>query len=144
MIAEALETAPDMAAAAARVRQAKAMLGVRESASAPQLSARASASEDKLSYNHLSPDAFTPRGMNDYGRATLDLSWSLDLWGKQRAAVAAAVGELAAVGLPGEQQLGQPGDGQRVGDPQQQGQGQQGSDCYHDSLAPKGWLGMRV
>lgn len=96
LIAEALETAPDMAAAAARVRQAKAMLGVRESASAPQLSARASASEDKLSYNHLSPDAFTPRGMNDYGRATLDLSWSLDLWGKQRAAVAAAAGELAA------------------------------------------------
>ena len=96
LIAEALETAPDMAAAAARVQQAKAMLGVRESASAPQLSARASASEDKLSYNHLSPDAFTPRGMNDYGRATLDLSWSLDLWGKQRAAVAAAAGELAA------------------------------------------------
>ena len=96
LIAEALETAPDMAAAAARVRQAKAMLGVRESASAPQLSARASVSEDKLSYNHLSPDAFTPRGMNDYGRATLDLSWSLDLWGKQRAAVAAAAGELSA------------------------------------------------
>lgn len=96
LIAEALQTAPDMAAAAARVQQAKAMLGVRESASVPQLSARASASEDKLSYNHLSPDAFTPRGMNDYGRATLDLSWSLDLWGKQRAAVAAAAGELAA------------------------------------------------
>ena len=96
LIAEALQTAPDMAAAVARVQQAKAMLGVRESASAPQLSARASASEDKLSYNHLSPDAFTPRGMNDYGRATLDLSWSLDLWGKQRAAVAAAAGELAA------------------------------------------------
>ena len=96
LIAEALQTAPDMAAAAARVQQAKAMLGVRESASVSQLSARASASEDKLSYNHLSPDAFTPRGMNDYGRATLDLSWSLDLWGKQRAAVAAAAGELAA------------------------------------------------
>ena len=55
-----------------------------------------------------------------------------------------AVGELAAVGLPGEQQLGQPGDRQRITHSQQQGQGQQGSDCYHDSLAPKGWLGMRV
>ena len=96
LIAEALQTAPDMAAAAARVQQARAMLDVSESASAPQISARASASEDKLSYNHLTPEAFTPRGMNDYGRATLDLSWSLDLWGKQRAAVAAAAGELAA------------------------------------------------
>jgi NodT family efflux transporter outer membrane factor (OMF) lipoprotein len=96
LIAQALEGAPDMAAAAARVQQARAMLGVSEAASAPQLSARASVSEDKLSYNHLTPEAFAPRGMNDYGRATLDLSWSLDLWGKQRAAVAAAAGELAA------------------------------------------------
>lgn len=96
LIAQALEGAPDMAAAAARVQQARAMLGVSTSAGAPQISARATVSEDKLSYNHLTPDAFTPRGMNDYGRATLDLSWSLDLWGKQRAAVAAAAGELAA------------------------------------------------
>lgn len=96
LMAEALQGAPDMAAAAARVEQARAMRGVSEAARSPQLSARASASEDKLSYNHLTPEAFTPRGMNDYGRATLDLSWSLDLWGKQRAAVAAAAGELAA------------------------------------------------
>lgn len=96
LIDQALQGAPDMAAAAARVQQAKAMLGVSESASAPQVSARVSATEDKLSYNHLTPEAFTPRGMNDYGRATLDLSWSLDFWGKQRAAVAAAAGELAA------------------------------------------------
>jgi hypothetical protein len=33
------------------------MLGVSEAASAPQLSARASVSEDKLSYNHLTPEA---------------------------------------------------------------------------------------
>ncbi|RGE46752.1 multidrug transporter [Comamonas testosteroni] len=96
LIAEALLGAPDMAAAAARVQQARAMLGVSESASAPQISARASATEDKISYNYLTPSAFAPRGMNDYGRASLDLSWSLDFWGKQRAAVAAAAGELAA------------------------------------------------
>lgn len=96
LIAQALEGAPDMAAAAARVQQARAMLGVSAAAGVPQISARATVSEDKLSYNHLTPDAFVPRGMNDYGRATLDLSWSLDLWGKQRASVAAAAGELAA------------------------------------------------
>ena len=38
LIAEALQTAPDMAAAVARVQQAKAMLGVRESASPPRSS----------------------------------------------------------------------------------------------------------
>lgn len=96
LIEEALQTAPDMAAAAARVRQAQSLLGVQESASAPQLSANASVTGDKLSYNHLTPAEMTPRGMNDYGRATLDLNWSLDFWGKQRAAIAAAAGELQA------------------------------------------------
>lgn len=96
LIDEALDGAPDMAAAAARVRQAQALLGIQDSASSPQLAANASFKGDKLSYNHLTPAAMTPRGMNDYGRATLDLGWSLDLWGKQRAAVAAAAGELQA------------------------------------------------
>ena len=69
LIDQALQGAPDMAAAAARVQQAKAMLGVSESASAPQVSARVSATEDKLSYNHLTPEAFTPRGSRRAGRA---------------------------------------------------------------------------
>lgn len=96
LVEEALQGAPDMAAAAARVRQAQALLGLSESASGPQLSAKLSITGDKLSYNHLTPATMTPRGMNDYGRATLDFGWSLDLWGKHRAAVAAAAGELQA------------------------------------------------
>ena len=96
LIDEALQGAPDMAAAAARVRQAQALLGIQNGASGPQVSANASIKGDKLSYNHLTPAAMTPRGINDYGRATLDLGWSLDLWGKHRAAVAAAAGELQA------------------------------------------------
>ena len=96
LIAEALNHAPDMAAAAARVRQAQALLGVSESATAPQLSANASISGDKYSYHYLTPAEMTPRGLNDTGRATLDLRWSLDLWGKHRAAIAAASGELQA------------------------------------------------
>lgn len=96
LIDEALQGAPDMQAAAARVQQAQAMLGLSESATAPQLSANANVKGDKLSYHHLTPASMTPRGMQDYGRATLDLSWSLDLWGKHRAAIAAAQGELEA------------------------------------------------
>jgi NodT family efflux transporter outer membrane factor (OMF) lipoprotein len=37
-----------------------------------------------------------PQGYNDYGRATLDFSWELDFWGKNRAAVAAAVSDARA------------------------------------------------
>ena len=96
LIDEALQGAPDMAAAAARVRQAQALLGIQDSATGLQVSANASIKGDKLSYNHLTPADMTPRGINDYGRATLDLGWSLDLWGKHRAAVAAAAGELQA------------------------------------------------
>ena len=96
LVDKALQEAPDMAAAAARVRQAQALLGVQQSALAPQVAANASIKEDKLSYHHLTPAEMTPRGMNDYGRATLDVSWSLDLWGRQRASIAAAAGELQA------------------------------------------------
>ena len=96
LIDEALQGAPDMAAAAARVRQAEAMLGVSESATAPQISANANAAAEKYSYNYLTPSTMVPHGLNDTGRATLDLRWSLDLWGKHRAAVAAAAGEVEA------------------------------------------------
>ncbi len=34
--------------------------------------------------------------MNDYGRATLDVRWELDFWGKNRAALAAATSEQEA------------------------------------------------
>ena len=96
LIDEALQGAPDMAAAAARVRQAQALLGVQQSSTRPQLSANASVSGEKFSHNYLTPSAMTPDGLNDTGRATLNLHWSLDLWGQQRAAIAAAAGELQA------------------------------------------------
>ena len=42
------------------------------------------------------------QGWNDYGRATLDFSWELDFWGKNRAALAAATSEaIAAAGRRG-------------------------------------------
>ena len=96
LIDEALQGAPDMAATAARVRQAQAVLGQSESANRPQISANASVGGDKYSYNYLTPASMVPHGMNDTGRATLDLRWSLDLWGKNRAAIQAAAGDMAA------------------------------------------------
>ncbi|RJF92465.1 efflux transporter outer membrane subunit [Noviherbaspirillum saxi] len=96
LIEEALAGSPDMAAASARLQQAEALTRVAGSAGKPQASANASVTEDKLSYNYLTPSEVIPRGWNDYGRATLDLRWELDFWGKNRAALAAATSELEA------------------------------------------------
>ena len=67
-----------MAAAAARVRQAEAALGVNASALTPQIAANANVASEKFSYNYLTPAAIVPHGMNDTGRATL-------LWEGRRA-----------------------------------------------------------
>ena len=69
----------------------------------PQLSANTSITEQKQSYNYLSPAAMTPQGWNDYGRSSLDFSWELDFWGKNRAALAAATSEAVAAGADADQ-----------------------------------------
>ena len=96
LIEEALQGAPDMAAAAARVQQAEALLGVEAAALQPQVAGQGQLGAEKYSYNYLTPAAIVPHGMNDTGRVTLNLQWSLDFWGKYRSAVQAAHGELAA------------------------------------------------
>ncbi|MGC3965458.1 MAG: efflux transporter outer membrane subunit [Rhodocyclaceae bacterium] len=96
LIDEALRSAPDMAAASARLRRAEAMGTVANSALGPQIGANAAASVEKLSYNHIIAKEFTPKGWNDYGRLTLDFNWQLDFWGKNRAALAAALSQADA------------------------------------------------
>lgn len=96
LIDEALADAPDLAAAAARLQQADAMLQRAGAALQPQVGANASVTGDKLSYNHLIPRSPATESFNDYGRATLDLRWELDFWGKNRTALAAATSEREA------------------------------------------------
>ncbi len=96
LIDEALRDAPDLAAASARLQQADAVMQMTGSALKPQLSANAAVTEDKLSYNFLTPRDMTPSGWNDYGRVSLDFRWELDFWGKNRAALAAATSQLEA------------------------------------------------
>jgi NodT family efflux transporter outer membrane factor (OMF) lipoprotein len=96
LIEEGLAGAPSMAAALARLQRAEATVQLTGAAMRPKLSANASVSEDRLSYNYLTPRSATPSGWNDYGRATLDFRWELDFWGKNRAALAAATSELEA------------------------------------------------
>ncbi len=96
LIQEGLATAPDMAIAAARLRAAEASRQVAGAPLLPQVSANGSATEQRQSYNYLTPRAMTPEGWQDYGRATIDFSWEIDFWGKNRAALAAATSELQA------------------------------------------------
>ncbi|HTU65773.1 MAG TPA: efflux transporter outer membrane subunit [Steroidobacteraceae bacterium] len=103
LIAEGLAGAPTIAAADARLRRARSYESAARGALAPQVGIDASATEQKQSYNYLSPAAMTPQGWNDYGRATLDISWELDFWGKNRAALAAATSEAVAANADADQ-----------------------------------------
>ena len=96
LIDEALRDAPNLAAAGARLRRAEAIGQVAGAPLLPQLGANASATEQRQSYNYLTLKSMTPEGWQDYGRATLDFSWELDFWGKNRAALAAATSETEA------------------------------------------------
>jgi NodT family efflux transporter outer membrane factor (OMF) lipoprotein len=96
LIQEGLANSPDMAVAAARLRNAEASRQVSNAALYPQVTGNGSVTEQKQSYNYLTPRSMTPDGWQDYGRATIDFSWEIDFWGKNRAALAAATSELQA------------------------------------------------
>ena len=96
LITEALAGSPTMAAAKARLERARSNAQITGAALQPQVSANGSITEQKQSSNYLTPPSATPEGWNDYGRATLDFSWELDFWGKNRAALAAATSEVDA------------------------------------------------
>ncbi len=96
LMAEALAHSPTMAQAEARVREAIARSQIARSALYPTIGAGASVSKEKLSYNYIFPKTAVPRGWNDMGEVTLDFSWELDFWGKNRDALKAATSEAKA------------------------------------------------
>jgi len=103
LIDQAMAGSPTLAMARARLEAAQAMGQVAGAARLPQVSANAAAIEGKQSYDFLTPRAALPQGWNDYGSASVDFSWELDFWGKNRAAVAAAVSEERASAVEVEQ-----------------------------------------
>jgi NodT family efflux transporter outer membrane factor (OMF) lipoprotein len=96
LIEEALRDAPDVRLAQARLSGAAALAQGIGATRMPEVSAGASLTEEKQSYNSLMPRQALPSGWNDYGVATMNLDWELDFWGKNRAALAAAVSEQQA------------------------------------------------
>ncbi|WP_018062023.1 efflux transporter outer membrane subunit [Caulobacter sp. UNC279MFTsu5.1] len=96
LIDEALSGSPDLAAAQARVAKAQALAGQAKAATLPSVTANGSYASVKQSYNNGIPPAFVPQGYNDSGRATLDFTYELDFFGKNRAALAAATSDAQA------------------------------------------------
>jgi NodT family efflux transporter outer membrane factor (OMF) lipoprotein len=103
LIEEGLAGSPSVAVADARLRRARAGQDSARGALAPLVTANTSLTEQRQSYNYLSPAAMTPQGWNDYGRSTVDFTWELDFWGKNRAALAAATSEAFAAHADADQ-----------------------------------------
>jgi NodT family efflux transporter outer membrane factor (OMF) lipoprotein len=103
LIAEARSGSPQVAAALARVRAADALAEQSRAALTPTVQADGTATLDKNSYNTAIPAQFVPRGWNDSGRISLSGGFDLDLWGRNRAALAAARGEAAAAAVDARQ-----------------------------------------
>ena len=99
LIAEGLTGSPDVAAAAGRLRRAQGLARQAGAALLPSIDARGSVTEERQSLNNGFPDnfkGFLPQGWNDHGMAALSLDFDLDLWGRNRAALAAATSERRA------------------------------------------------
>jgi NodT family efflux transporter outer membrane factor (OMF) lipoprotein len=96
LIDEALKNAPDLDLAQARLKAAAAQVQGAGATRFPEVTASAEIVEAKQSYDFLVPRQALPKGWNGYGAATLNMSYEIDFWGKNRAALAAAVSEQRA------------------------------------------------
>jgi NodT family efflux transporter outer membrane factor (OMF) lipoprotein len=96
LIDEALAGAPTLAQAQARARQAGALAEQAGAVLAPQVGVDASVGGVKQSYNQGIPSALIPHGWRDAGRVAVDMAWDLDLFGRNRARLAAATSEAQA------------------------------------------------
>lgn len=96
LIEEALAKSPDMALAAARIRAADAASERAGGTLLPTLTVDGAVGGNKQSYNLGIPAQFVPKGVIETGRLSATLGLNLDLWGRNRAALAAARGEAQA------------------------------------------------
>lgn len=96
LIGEGLKGSPDVAIAAARVRAADAMAQQAGAALLPRVGAEGSVGGTQQSKNLGIPPDFVPDGIQDTGHAAATFAFDLDLWGRNRAALAAATSEAEA------------------------------------------------
>ncbi len=96
LIERALQQAPSMSLAAARLEDARQQLRLASALRGVQLDASANLQRNRLSDNSLFPPRFL--GFNWYDQADLGLRarYGIDWWGRQRALIAAAVSAARA------------------------------------------------
>lgn len=95
LVSRALAGNPGLHAAEARVRAARAYADTVRSQLYPTLDANAAVSREQFSANSIYPPRFSGAWVNQ-GRLTLDFDYEFDFWGKNRDALAAALGEARA------------------------------------------------
>ena len=95
LVAAALAGNPTMRTAQARLDRALAGTELAGAARLPQLSASAESSRQRLSENYIYPPPLGGSAQS-LNTATLNASWELDLFGRNRAALDAAVGSARA------------------------------------------------
>jgi multidrug efflux system outer membrane protein len=95
LIEEALQHNADIAVAAARVVEARALASIAESALYPSIYAQFAGNRTRSSAVGTFPLEGIPLTQNDY-RATLGASYEIDFWGKYRRASEAARADLLA------------------------------------------------
>ena len=96
LIDEALAGSPTMAEAEARVRRALANAQQAGSRLQPSLDASASGGFAQQSENNGAPPGAVPQGWNDNAQVALNLTFDLDLWGRNRANLRAALSDADA------------------------------------------------
>jgi NodT family efflux transporter outer membrane factor (OMF) lipoprotein len=95
LMQQALAGSPNLRAAEARVRSARALADAARASLYPTLDFNASANRERFSANDIYPPPFGGSWVNQ-GRATLDFNYEFDFWGKHRNELGAAIGDARA------------------------------------------------
>ena len=95
LVAQALESSPNLKLARARLARAQAVTEVVDAAALPQLGAQFDATRQRYTRNGLVPPPLAGT-LQETGTAQLNASWEIDFFGKNRAALDAALGSMRA------------------------------------------------
>lgn len=101
LVDQALKGSPTLQVALARMREAQAQLSVSRAATYPQITLDGQDQRTHFSSNYIIPPPYAGT-MRWYGQVQANLSWSLDLFGKEAAQVDAARSGADAAALDAE------------------------------------------
>jgi len=95
LVTEALKDSPSLRIAEARMRQATALAGIADAARSPQVSGKLNDTRQRFSANSTVPKPLAGT-WNSFNETTLNFSYEFDFWGKNQAAVDAALDRMHA------------------------------------------------